>query len=308
MASALVSGCGGISTDQTPPSNLTKTNSGPDLPPKVRITFPRDGSSVFGMLQAVADARDDRPGLSVEFFLNGESLGVASARPYQLSWSAPSVPGPFKLKAVATDSGGHTESHEVTLVKPDQYPTIAFDTPQDGATVRGQVPLFAMTDDDVGIRFVEYSIDGVIMDSVTPGHSVIWDTTTVENNRNYLVQAVAQDSRGHRTAVQSRVHVLDAPPEVSFLSPSGVTVVGGTVRFKAAATDDDGIISVTYFVDGVPIGAISAAPYLLDWSSKGIPDGTEVTVTAQALDTRGQTSEAELKLTIQNRAVPRPED
>lgn len=300
----LLCACGVFSPPASTRGNLNNPNLfGKDDAPHLRITFPRQGSAVFGPLTAVADAWDDRVGLKVEFFLDGVSLGTATSRPYQLPWTSPATPGSFILSAVATDSGGHTTTDEIQLEKLDQYPTIAFDTPVDGSTVLGQVPLFAMTADGMGLVSVDYSVDSQKLAEVSPGQLVIWDTTTVANDSWHDVQAVAVDDQGQRTAVMSRVRVYDGAPTVRILSPKDSAVAGGVIRLQAEATDDDSVVSVTWYVDHQPIGAISAAPYLLDWDARDRADGTEVTITAQALDSRGQTAEAELRLTIRNRST-----
>jgi hypothetical protein len=81
----------------------------PDLvPPAVRLVLPYE-PTVAGPLTLRAEARDDRRLQQVEFFVNGESLGIVTKPPYVLTWDgATTLPGEWHgLKAVATDAAGN---------------------------------------------------------------------------------------------------------------------------------------------------------------------------------------------------------
>lgn len=77
-----------------------------NVPPTVSLTAPANGAAYTSpaVVTLEATAADSDGGVQqVEFFANGISIGVDTAPPYSLVWSAPV--GTYMLKAVATDSG-----------------------------------------------------------------------------------------------------------------------------------------------------------------------------------------------------------
>jgi subtilase family serine protease len=77
-------------------------------------------------------------------------------------------------------------------------------------------------------------------------------------------------------------------PTVSIASPiTGSTVSGNSVEVSATATDNDGVASVQFKLDGVDLGlADTTAPYSVTWDSTTSTNGSH-TLTATALDTLG---------------------
>jgi hypothetical protein len=75
---------------------------------------------------------------------------------------------------------------------------------------------------------------------------------------------------------------------VTITTPDPVTL-SGLVSIGATATDEGGIAGVRFRVDGVDIGPEdTAAPYLQDWNSRGVPDGVHF-IDAVARDGAGNT-------------------
>jgi hypothetical protein len=76
-------------------------------------------------------------------------------------------------------------------------------------------------------------------------------------------------------------------PVVSITFPAtGVTLVSdSTYILTAAATDDKGVASVDFYVNGTKVGSSSTAPYHCSWNSTGYLGG--VTIAAKATDAAG---------------------
>lgn len=75
------------------------------------------------------------------------------------------------------------------------------------------------------------------------------------------------------------------PPTVSLTAPGDGTVVrGARVALAAEASDDGGVDSVQFLVDGSVVGTDTTAPYSVDWDSWSVSDGTH-NVVAKAFDT-----------------------
>jgi hypothetical protein len=74
-------------------------------------------------------------------------------------------------------------------------------------------------------------------------------------------------------------------PTTAILSPAAGAAVGGMVHVEAAAQDDQEVVRVDFFVDGVRRKSDFAAPYTYDWSTAGL--GGLHTLGSQAVDRCG---------------------
>jgi hypothetical protein len=89
-------------------------------------------------------------------------------------------------------------------------------------------------------------------------------------------------------------------PNVSIAGPSPRTPVTGTVTLKANASDNVGVTSVQFKLDGAEIGTAGSAPYNASWDSSTASNGFH-TLTAVARDAAGNTREsAGVKINLSN--------
>jgi hypothetical protein len=81
------------------------------------------------------------------------------------------------------------------------------------------------------------------------------------------------------------------PPTVSLTSPASGATLAGAVGVSAAASDNQGLASVQFRVDGASIGTDTndADGWSTSWDTTSVPDGAH-TITAVALDTAGNSS------------------
>jgi choice-of-anchor B domain-containing protein len=90
-----------------------------DNPPSVTVTDPAEGATVSGSsVNVAATASDDNDVTQVEFFVDGNSIGVDTTSPYSVTWDSTTVPdGPHVVSATATDTIGQTssDSNNVTV-------------------------------------------------------------------------------------------------------------------------------------------------------------------------------------------------
>jgi hypothetical protein len=120
------------------------TLAAPDTtPPAVAMTAPAAESIVSGMVTVAADASDDVGVSSVEFLLDGASLGTDFTAPYSASWNTLATPnGTHFLSARALDAAGIPTTSavvSVTVSNPVQN-VITFDDLADTQTLDGQYP------------------------------------------------------------------------------------------------------------------------------------------------------------------------
>ncbi len=78
------------------------------------------------------------------------------------------------------------------------------------------------------------------------------------------------------------------PPTVSIVEPIADASLTNTVRIRAEATDDVGVMRVEFFVGGTLIHVASGAPYVASWSVRKLSG--EYSLTAVAYDAAGNSS------------------
>ena len=99
------------SSTATSNDQMFSTAGGADTtPPTVSMTSPANGATVAGMVAMMATASDIVSVASVQFQLDGVSVGAPeAASPYSYSWDSTKTPnGSHALRAVATDGAGNT--------------------------------------------------------------------------------------------------------------------------------------------------------------------------------------------------------
>ena len=89
------------------------------------------------------------------------------------------------------------------------------------------------------------------------------------------------------------------PPTVSISSPSNSSTVSGSVNVQATASDNVGVMQVSFSVDGVASGSSSAAPYTFPWNSATLANGTH-TLMVTAKDAAGNTKSSSIQVTGNN--------
>src|SRR5205085_9744055 len=92
-----------------------------------------------------------------------------------------------------------------------------------------------------------------------------------------------------------------SPSTAVFRSPASGATVSGTVTVSANASDNVGVTSVQFTLDGVNLGAAdTTAPYAMSWDTTTATAGTH-TLTAVARDAAGNmTTSATVTVTVSN--------
>jgi subtilisin family serine protease len=283
-------------------------------PPTVVLASPAAGATVQGAVTVTATAADDIGVSSVQFLLNGASLGAPDSEPpYEVAWPTPAVAnGAHALTAVARDAAGRettSDAVSVTVLNDAAAPTVALTSPAAETTVGGTVTVAATAADDIGVTSVQFLLDGAPVGAPDsePPYEAAWPTPAVANGAHALT-AVARDAAGRETTSDAvSVNVLNdaAAPTVALTSPAAETTVGGTVTVAATAADDIGVTSVQFMVDGAPLGvADTDAPYEAEWVTSTTANGAH-TISAVARDAVGHvTLSGSVALTVVNDLAP----
>ncbi len=180
-------------------------------------------------------------------------------------------------------------------------PTVSLSSPTAG-DVTGSVTVSATASDAGGVVLVEFLAGGTVIGAdTTAPYSINWNTAA-ETNGAYALTARATDGAGN-VGTSSAVSVTVANTDVQ--APSvAITVPGtgdltGTVTLTATASDNVGVKSVVFLVDGNPVGFDHTAPYefALNAHYLGRVSGTSFVggshvFSARAIDTSGNAAES----------------
>jgi poly(hydroxyalkanoate) depolymerase family esterase len=191
----------------------------------------------------------------------------------------------------------------------DSTPPVASITaPANGAGVSGMVTISAAASDNVGVARVEFLIDGALVASDTSSpYTHAWDSASGPNGTRTL-SARAVDAAGNvGTSAPVSVTVSGGiedttPPSVNLTFPANGATVSGTVQLTASASDDTGVASVEFFLDGASLGvgnqSAQAGPWTLDWNTTAASAGSHA-LSVVARDARGnQTLDNDTSVTV----------
>ncbi len=283
------------------------------VPPTVIFTSPANGSTVSSTVAvaATATASGTATIASVQFKVDGNSLGTVSAAPYSIQLNTTTLTNvSHTLTAVALDSLGNTGSASITVTvsNPVPPPTVSFTSPGNGSTVSNTVAVAATAtaSGTATIASVQFKVDGNSLGTVSAAPYSIQLNTTTLTNVSHTLTAVALDSLGNTGTASITVTVSNAvpPPTVSFTSPGNGSTVSNTVTVAATATASGTatIASVQFKVDGNSLGTVSAAPYSIQLNTTTLTNVSH-TLTAVALDSLGNTGTASITVTVSNAAT-----
>jgi len=97
------------------------------------------------------------------------------------------------------------------------------------------------------------------------------------------------------------------PPTVSITAPANGATVSGAISIDANASDDVGVASVQFLLDGANLGSADVtAPYSIVWDTQNTSDGNH-TLSAIATDSSGNSTTSSL-ITVTVPAVPTDPD
>ncbi len=277
--------------------------------PTITLTAPLDRASVTGTVALSATASDNVGVQSVQFKLDGTDLGAEDrSAPYSIQWDTTKTDnGTHTLYALAKDAAGNIAKSGVRQVyvqnppSPQSTSTTDRTPPQVQVTVlpgvqTGTVKLSAGASDAGGVAGVQFKLDGTLLDRelIKPPFELMWDTTKSDNGL-HRVSAVARDAAGNfgsATPVSVTVSNVAPPldiraPEAFITEPVSGATLSDTAALSVSATDDIGVTSVQFKLDGTNFGAaLTKPPFTVTWDTKTTLDGIH-RVSAVARDAAG---------------------
>ena len=208
--------------DQSPETNSTPFavwknlgQCGANQAPVITLLSPADGSILPVNDSAVfkAQATDvDGQINQVEFFLDSQSVGVATQPPYQINWQT--VAGQYQVRAIATDNQGAMSTPAVAQITvrdgmENLPPTVELLSPQNNAQFKqGEIVRISADakDRDGEIKSVEFWINSALLatDTIAP-YEYDWQAEVGKQQ----LKVVASDDKGATATALASIDVTE---------------------------------------------------------------------------------------------------
>lgn len=273
---------------------------GPLVPPMVSIED-IDKETIYAgdTLKIEATAIDDGTIKSIEFYVDGISIGVDNSDPFSMQYIAlgegTSVTRKLSAKAIDNDDLDNTSIDKLIVIK-NKPPRVSLNQPSQNAifNLGDSVEIIAGAYDYPGgnisgVDFYQVFEQSQAKDPVKLGEDSSnpyvhkFKPTT---KGTVSLRALATDDEGLFTWSDTVKIIMNALPTISISSPvqNAIFKTGENITISALATDEDGLVSsVEIFVDGTSLGIVNSSPYNVIYAAvKG-----DHSITAKVTDNRG---------------------
>lgn len=194
----------------------TETCDFASLLPTVSITSPTNNSIVSGSADITSTASGPNPIATVEYFIDGISIGEKVTAPYSLTYDFSLLAdGSHKISALTTDTLGTTASTEITVSTKDLNPiTISQITIKSLSATSEDITW--MTDKESTSTITYYPEGSTTPEVIQSAESTLLHRTTLTNllpNKKYFVTIRAVDAEGNvaTSEIQNFTTVNTAP-------------------------------------------------------------------------------------------------
>ena len=141
--------------------------AGDRKPPALKITSPRNGTILQGIVAVQGSVKDQGGVQNVEIGVDdGPSVAVETTSPWTFALdTTPHANGPHKIVVRAADLSGNVATSSVSIKfengpPPDvTSPIVTIAAPSEGETVSGSVTVSGLAEDETGISTIETSLD-----------------------------------------------------------------------------------------------------------------------------------------------------
>jgi hypothetical protein len=181
--------------------------------------------------------------------------------------------------------------------------------------IEGAVNIEAQASDETGLEKVEFSIDDkLVFTDYSPPYTFTLDTSKYLNGP-YKLTAKAFDLAGNPTSTDQTVDVenlKDATvPTVKITAPKAGDNVGGIVTVSVEITDDVGLDSARFYVNGsyteyTFLDGIKYSKTDYTFDCRNLKDGTKLTFAVQTWDTSSNLGSANVGVYVYNVEPPPP--
>ena len=287
--------------------------SAPNTKPLCLIENPKGGALVSATVRVNGTARDPDgdPILSVKVKIDsGLWQDAMGGENWSFDWDTTTAGnGQHTVYARSSDGADDSPSDArlVIVSNPNHPPSVAIDSPSEGAGVSGTVVVSGTaTDPDAGdtVTSVQVSIDGGQWTAAagTAAWSFSWNTASTDDG-THTIRARCSDGEENSTVVSRSVtvqnHGPNAPPTCAFTAPAnGETVSGGVLIQGTAADADNGVLAVFVRIDsGSWQQASGNTSWSLNWNTAPESGGSHL-LSARAYDGIVNSSEVRINVNV----------
>lgn len=163
----------------------------------------------------------------------------------------------------------------------------------------GRANFFALAFDNGGINKVQFWLNGALKKTAYnfPYEHTI-NTKNYHNGR-HRIKIVAFDESGNTTTFRKEIWFDNISPEVEITQPASSQEIKGISKFKAKASDNQGIKKVSFYLNDSKIATDDSAPYEMKLNSTKYVNG-KYNLKVIAKDKAGNTAKDNLDIEINN--------
>ena len=300
----------------------------PDANPTVTLTGDPNPVAPGGTVELTADVEDDDAISSVTFYEGPNYLGAFSPPAGTASWSksidwtAPSTCGVTRtLKVVVRDSTNQATTQTIdisTTACPDFDPTISVSATPSSVDPGEDVTFSAEVTDDIRIASISFYDGANLISTETPPSnldewtkSVTWTAPLNSCGTSHTLKAIVTDSGGNTAEDSETVTVTACPdgfPTASVSANPTTVAAGGEVTLTGNATDDSGVVSLSFYAGEDLIETVEIDPADTDVSESvewTAPEtcGVDTGITVVAEDTGGNEKTSD-EITVSTTTCP----
>ena len=288
------------SSSSTSSADMTLSTAADTTPPTVPTSLTATAISSSQINLSWTASTDNVGVTGYNVFRGGVKIGTVPGTSFQDSGLSASTSYTYNVSAF--DAAGNTSAQSAGASATTQ--AVSSGPAISGVSVGSITTTGAMvswTTDVVATTQVEYGTttaygSRTTLDSaLATSHSVA--LTGLSTNTLYHYRVRSKNSSGVESisgdfAFQTSSVVDTTPPSIAITAPANGVTVSGSVTVSANASDNVGVASVQFFLDGSNLGSLLiVSPYSVAWNTATASNGAH-TLTAQAKDAVGNVGNA----------------
>ncbi len=262
--------------------------------PDVRILNPQNGDLLGEEVEVEVESAADLVLLVLD--VDGSTITSWNAPPYTTTWTVDDLAqGTHVLRATATTTTGKRTATQHTVYIDESDPYARITSPEFGDVLQDTVVMTAEVSDASGITSVSLSVDGRGQGTLlVPPWEWSWDSLGTSGEVD--IELTAVDGVG-RVGTDSLTVTVDNAPVVRSTDPLDGDVLGGAATLAASVSDDIGVASVRWLLDGLEVASDTTSPYRDQLDTCLAASGAR-SLEIVGTDTRGQSATASLGITV----------
>jgi hypothetical protein len=206
-----------------------------------------------------------------------------------LSFTDSGIAGRYFYKVTAEDAAGNvgppSNEAQADIAADTAPPSVAMTQPSNGSTVSGLTTISADASDNVGVRGVQFLLDGAGLgtEDTTAPYSMVWSTMGAANG-SHALSARARDAAGNQTTSPPVAVTVSNTASPGLVAAFGFNEGSGSTVLDSSGTSNNGTITNATWTAAGKFGAALSFNGTSSWVT--VPD-------APSLDlTNGMTLEA----------------